>query len=196
MPLRNGGLPKIIQVIGGSPTILPQINQMVGQIDPVSSLINMLNANPYLIAIFYLFLNLGGRFISLELTKKQEMFLANPILRPFILFCVMFISTRNLAVAFWTTVGILAVLRVFANENSPFCLIPGWRETPVNTEATDSYNVVMDKINKIPHETPEEPHEHPTANEQPHAANEQPHAANEQPHAANEQPHAAHEQLN
>jgi hypothetical protein len=145
---------------------------------------------------FYLFLNLGGRFISLELTKKQEMFLANPILRPFILFCVMFISTRNLAVAFWTTVGILSVLRVFANENSPFCLIPGWRETPVNTEATDSYNVVMDKINKIPHETPEEPHEHQTpAQLQPQAAHEQPHPEHEQTRTTIEQPHAAHEQL-
>lgn len=166
MPVKNGGLPQIIQVVGGAPTSLPQTAvqtvqavQAIGQMDPVSSIINMLNANPYLIGVFYLFLNLGGRFISLELTKKQEMFLANPILRPFILFCVMFISTRNLAVAFWTTVGILAVLRVFANENSPFCLVPGWRETPVEAEAKDLYNIMMAKINKIPHEAPEDNHD-------------------------------------
>jgi hypothetical protein len=154
MPIKNGKLPQIIQVVGGSPS-MPIMNS-IGQMDPVSSTINVLNANPYLIGVFYLFLNLGGRFISLELTKKQEMFLANPLLRPFILFCVMFISTRNLAVAFWTTFGILAFLRVFANENSSFCLIPGWRETPVDKDVKDSYNIVMEKINKIPHEPPED----------------------------------------
>jgi hypothetical protein len=159
MPVRNSGLPQVIQVVGGAPTSIPQAINAISQIDPVSSTINMLNANPYLIGVFYLFLNLGGRFISMELTKKQEMFLANPILRPFILFCVMFISTRNLAVAFWTTIGILAVLRVFANENSPFCLVPGWRETPINADAKDLYNITMDKINKIPHEAPEDNHE-------------------------------------
>jgi hypothetical protein len=64
----------------------------------------------------------------------------------------MFISTRNLAVAFWTTVGILAVLWVFANENSAFCIIPGWKEKTPEL----NYDANMSKLKKI--EVPEDGH--------------------------------------
>jgi len=151
----GGNPPAVIQVVnGGAAFPIPNIMQSATTVvqDPLSSTLSMLNANPYLIGVFYLFLNLGGRFLSLELTKRQEWFLSQPILRPFILFAVMFISTRNLAVAFWTTVGILAVLWVFANENSAFCIIPGWKEKTPEV----NYDANMSKLKKT--ETPEDGH--------------------------------------
>lgn len=135
--------PPVIQVVGGAG--IPNLSSPA-LIDPISATLAVVNSNPYLIGIFYLFLNLGGRFLSLELTKRQEWFLAQPFIRPFILFAVMFISTRNIAVAFWTTVGILSVLWVFANENSDFCIIPGWREKP----ALNNYDSIMDILKKKP----------------------------------------------
>lgn len=165
--LGGGDLPKIIQIIsGGSATPLQNLattsSSMVSQAstainktlgDPLSDAISVLNTNPYLIGVLYLFLNLGGRFISMELTKRQEWFLSQPFLRPFILFAVMFISTRNLATAFWTTLGILLVLWVFANENSSLCLIPGWKEKIPDT----NYGSNMNNINKT--EVPEDGHQ-------------------------------------
>lgn len=73
-------------------------------------------------------LNLGGRFLPMELTKQQEAFLQTAWVRPVILFVVIFIGTRNLAVAFWLTLGIFSILWFFANEKSAFCMIPGWCE--------------------------------------------------------------------
>ena len=73
-------------------------------------------------------LNLGGRFLPMELTKQQEAFLQTAWVRPIILFVVIFIGTRNLAVAFWLTLGIFSILWFFANEKSAFCMIPGWCE--------------------------------------------------------------------
>jgi hypothetical protein len=162
----GGNPPKVIQIINGGSGWQPfsnlgtskftaaAINQVAAEIplDPLSSTINLLNTSPYMIGVFYLFLNLGGRFISMELTKRQEWFLSQPFLRPFILFAVMFISTRNLASAFWTTIGILLVLWVFANENSAFCLIPGWKEEIPN----NNYDKHMKKFQK--HEIPEDGH--------------------------------------
>jgi hypothetical protein len=132
----------VFQIIGGSnvtanvnPTIAHQTNStppltagfVAPAVDPITSLVILLNTNPYLVGIMYLFLNLSGRFLSMELSKHQEMFLAHPYIRPFILFAVMFVSTRNFGIAFWSTIGFLAVIWVFANENSAYCLIPGWR---------------------------------------------------------------------
>jgi len=163
----GGNPPSVIQVVGGAGFPMPGLPAVAPTMimDPLSSTLSLLNSNPYLIGIFYLFLNLGGRFLSLELTKRQEWFLAQSYVRPFILFAVMFISTRNLAVAFWTTVGILSVLWLFANENSAFCLIPGWKEkAPEN-----NYDVNMNKLKKteIPEDGNHDPitvtGEHPVA---------------------------------
>lgn len=161
----GGNPPSVIQIVNGGagfpmpglPPALPLIMP-----DPLSSVLAVLNSNPYLIGVFYLFLNLGGRFLSLELTKRQEWFLAQPYIRPFILFAVMFISTRNLAVAFWTTVGILSVLWFFANENSALCLIPSWKEK----KSDNNYDATMSKIKKI--EIPEDGHHDTMSKEADH----------------------------
>jgi len=97
-----------------------------GVLDPLSQAILFVNTNPYIIGCFMLVLNLGGRFLSLELTKKQEEFLAAPWIRPALFFTVVFIATRNLAAAFWVTLLFFAIVWVVANEHSPYCLIPSW----------------------------------------------------------------------
>jgi hypothetical protein len=107
---------------------VPPSPQTGGMIDPLSMTLFSLNSNPYLIGIFMILLNLGARFLPMELTKQQEAFLQHGFVRPIILFVVIFIGTRNLAVAFWLTLGIFSLLWFFANEKSTFCMIPGWCE--------------------------------------------------------------------
>jgi hypothetical protein len=115
-------------------------------LDPITSFITLVNSNPYVIGILYLFLNLSGRFLSMELTKQQEKFLSQPFLRPFILFAVMFVATRNVAIAFWSTIGILSIIWIFANENHVLCLIPGWREITGAIDTDKSYQDNMKTI--------------------------------------------------
>jgi hypothetical protein len=115
------------------PQVQPQPQQYYpelegGQMDPLSIIISTLNTNPYFIGMLMLLLNLGGRFLSMELTQKQEEFLQQRWLRPLIFFTVIFVATRNLAVAFWMTLALFILLWILANEKSPFCIIPSWRE--------------------------------------------------------------------
>jgi hypothetical protein len=69
-----------------------------------------------------LILNLGGRFISLEVTKKQEQFLQLPWVRRILIFTVLFVATRNIYVAFWSTVTVVLLLGYLFNENSALCI--------------------------------------------------------------------------
>jgi hypothetical protein len=69
-----------------------------------------------------LILNLGGRFISLEVTKKQEQFLQHPWVRRVLIFTVLFVATRNIWVAFWATLTFVLFLGYLFNENSALCL--------------------------------------------------------------------------
>jgi hypothetical protein len=141
--------PSVIQVVGGSSAGFMPPMALPPPMDPFSATLLTLNANPYIIGVFYIFLNLGGRFLTMELTKRQEWFLGQPFMRPFILFCVMFVATRNLATAFWATGGILAVLWFFANENSALCLIPEWRNDKEKKEQEDkAYEEKMKAVQK------------------------------------------------
>lgn len=126
----------------------PQQSQPIvgGSLDPLSSAILMVNSNPYIIGLFMLLLNLGGRFLSLELTKKQEAFLQTPWIRPLLFFTVIFIATRNLVAAFWVTLLFFFIIWVVANENSPYCMIPSWCGDSKHNEAGQTY---MENIQKL-----------------------------------------------
>ena len=89
---------------------------------PIDSAIMSLNSNPYFIGTMMLLLNLGGRFISLEMSKHQEEFFQNPWVRRLLIFTVLFVGTRNVVVAFWMTLVIILIIGYLLNENSSLCL--------------------------------------------------------------------------
>lgn len=94
----------------------------MASISPLESFLQIFNTNPYFIGLMMLILNLGGRFISLEVTKKQEQFLQLPWVRRVLIFTVLFVATRSIWVAFWTTVAVVLFLGYLFNENSSLCL--------------------------------------------------------------------------
>ena len=99
----------------------PVLSAMV-PISPLDSFLQIFNTNPYFIGLMMLILNLGGRFISLEVTKKQEQFLQLPWVRRILIFTVLFVATRSIWVAFWSTVTVVLFLGYLFNENSALCV--------------------------------------------------------------------------
>lgn len=105
------------------PAALPsQVLSTIAPINPIDGFLHIFNTNPYFIGIMMLILNLGGRFISLEITKKQEQFLQLPWVRRGLIFTVLFVATRNIWVAFWATVTVVLLLGYLFNENSALCI--------------------------------------------------------------------------
>ena len=92
--------------------------------NPLDILMSSVNSNPYFIGIMMLLLNLGGRFLSLEISKEQEKVLSLPIVRRFFLFAVLFVATRNVIIAAGLTVIVILCLGYLFNENSDLCI---WR---------------------------------------------------------------------
>lgn len=101
------------QLTGGSVAMVPS---------PFDSFVMAINANPYFIGLMMLALNLGGRFIGLELTKAQENFLQNVWVRRLLIFVVLFMGTRNILVAFWMWLAVVFLLGYVLNENSSMCI--------------------------------------------------------------------------
>jgi len=91
-------------------------------ISPVEVLLGSLNGNPFIIGTAMLLMNLGGRFLSMEMTPGQEQFFQNPYIRRALFFVILFMGTRNLAVAAIMWVVVILSIGYLFNENSAYCI--------------------------------------------------------------------------
>ena len=91
-------------------------------INPIEQIFLTLNTNPYFIGLMMLLLNLGGRFIGMEISKEQEKIFTHPWVRRALIFSVLFVATRNVLVALLMTIFVLLLLSFLFNENSDLYL--------------------------------------------------------------------------
>lgn len=125
-------------------------------VNPLDVIVGSINSNPYFIGLMMLCLNLGGRFIALEVTKTQEQFLQNPWVRRSLIFAMIFMGTRNIMVALWMTLVIVLCIGYLFNENSSLCIykagLPdstcGKKETEglTNTAAVNNGGVTVEEM--------------------------------------------------
>jgi hypothetical protein len=128
----------------------------VSVINPLEMAIMSLNTNPYFIGVMMLMLNLGGRFLGMEVSKEQEKFFQSPWVRRALIFTVLFVATRNILVAFILTLFTLLFLSFLLNENSSFCLFkkceihPGKTpsDTPSSPGLTPEETEILRRLNE------------------------------------------------
>lgn len=108
-------------------------------LSPFDSILQIFNTNPYFIGITMLLMNLGGRFLTLDVTKKQEQFFQHPWIRRILIFIVIFMGTRSIWVAFWATLVVILLMGYLFNENSALCIF-GQGGSSGTTCSTDSHN--------------------------------------------------------
>ena len=116
----------------------------VATISPLEAIIGSFNGNLYFIGIMMLLLNLGGRFLAMEITKDQETFFQNPWVRRLLIFIVLFVATRNIMVAFWLTIIVVIVLGFLFNENSSLSIFgpsKGVQGPPVQTMTPEEVEI-------------------------------------------------------
>ena len=69
-------------------------------------------------------LNIGSKYITIELSKSQEQYLRNSIGRQLLIFSIAWMGSRDIFLALAIT-GIFYVLTMFLfNEDSKMCIIP------------------------------------------------------------------------
>jgi len=85
--------------------------------------INNLNNNKYFAGLAMIILNLGSKYLIMELSETQEEFMSNKIFRRFIIFTVAFIATKDIVVSLiMTGIFVILVSNIF-NENSKYSII-------------------------------------------------------------------------
>ena len=87
------------------------------------NIIYNLNNSKYFAGILMILMNLGSKYISLELSESQDEFFSNIIIRRLMIFTVVFIATKDIIISLIITACFVIIVSGLFNENSKFCLI-------------------------------------------------------------------------
>ena len=87
-------------------------------------LVGLLNQNPYMSAISMIFMNLGSRYIALDISAAQEKLLQNPVVRRITIFCIIYVATRDVMTSCVLLAAFIFVTGHILHEDSPLSILP------------------------------------------------------------------------
>tara|TARA_B100000795_G_C22707140_1_gene402024 strand:+ start:673 stop:1059 length:387 start_codon:yes stop_codon:yes gene_type:complete len=87
------------------------------------SIIQNLNNSKFFAGILMILMNIGSKYISLELSETQDEFFSNIVIRRIMIFVVIFIATKDIIISIIITSCFVILVSGLFNENSKFCLI-------------------------------------------------------------------------
>jgi hypothetical protein len=87
-------------------------------------LLETLNSSKLFAGLMMIFLNIGSKFVTIELSNNQKQFLANSILRQVLVFAVAFVGTRDLLISLILTAVFTVLVDGLLHESSPISILP------------------------------------------------------------------------
>ena len=102
-----------------------------------------LSSNKLLIGIVAIFVNIGSRYIPINLTKNQEALLKN-ISTEMLIFAITLLMSRDIITAIILTAAFTIIVRYILNEDSQFCVLPEEYRQLSNIMDTDGDGFVSD----------------------------------------------------
>lgn len=103
------------------------------------------NDSKYFAGLMMLILNIGGKYVSVSLSKNQEMYLKSFIFRQFFIFTVVWIATREIITSIILTTAFITLTNYLFNEESQLCILPKRFKTLASVIDTNSDDVISDE---------------------------------------------------
>ena len=83
-----------------------------------------LNNSKFFAGLVMIMLNIGSKYITIELSKTQEEYLKNHVARQILIFSISWMGTRDILMSLALTAIFIIMTEFLFNENSRFCVIP------------------------------------------------------------------------
>jgi hypothetical protein len=83
-----------------------------------------LNNSKFFAGLVMIMLNIGSKYITIELSKTQEEYLKNHVARQILIFSISWMGTRDILMSLALTAIFIIMTEFLFNENSKFCVIP------------------------------------------------------------------------
>jgi hypothetical protein len=86
--------------------------------------IGSLNSSRFFAGIIMLMLNLGSKYVSVNLSKTQEEFLKASLARELLIFSIVWMGTRDIYISLILTACFIILADYLFNEKSNLCVMP------------------------------------------------------------------------
>ena len=83
-----------------------------------------INNNKYFYAVTMILLNMGAKYIEMDLVESHRQFLSSKVLRRIIIFTVSFVATRDIIASLIITASFVIIVLNLFNEKSNYCVLP------------------------------------------------------------------------
>lgn len=94
-----------------------------------------INNSKYFYAITMILLNMGAKYIEMDLMESHRRFLSSKLLRRIIIFTVSFVATRDIVASLIITASFVIIVLNLFNEKSKYCVLPkSYREIDTNND--------------------------------------------------------------
>jgi len=94
---------------------------------PLNNILNVsrvLNDNKIFAGIVMLIMNIGSKYINIDLNDSQENYIKYSLGRQIIIFSILWVGTRDIFTSLILTVLFIIFVDYLFNENSYYCIIP------------------------------------------------------------------------
>ena len=93
-------------------------------IDSFLENIYSLNNSKFFAGFVMLTMNIGSKYVTIELSNTQEAYLKYTLGRQLLIFAVLWMGTRDIVIALILTSVFIVLADYLFNENSKYCLLP------------------------------------------------------------------------
>ena len=90
----------------------------------INESVSSLNSNMFFAGIMMLTLNIGSRYVQLNLSPSAESYLKYALTKEFLVFTIAWMGTRNIYVALTLTAAFVILADYGLNDKSNFCILP------------------------------------------------------------------------
>lgn len=113
-------------------------------ISTILTYLSSLNNSKFFAGIVMVLMNIGSKYITIELSKSQEQYLKNTVGRQLLIFAISWMGSRDILIALALTAVFVTLTDHLFNEDSKFCIIPQKYRNFESVLDLDKDNVVTD----------------------------------------------------
>ena len=90
----------------------------------IGEYLGYLNNSKFFAGLVMIMLNIGSKYITIELSKSQEQYLKHKVGRQILIFAISWMGSRDILVALALTAVFTVLTEHLFNEESSLCIIP------------------------------------------------------------------------
>lgn len=111
--------------------------------------IQSLNQSKFFAGIVMLLMNIGSKYITIELSENQQELLRNSIIRQLFIFTIVWMGTRDIVAALILTAVFTILTQYLFHENSRLCILPKQlRQLKKSIDVNNDNVLSQDEINR------------------------------------------------